>query len=133
MNDIPILQIDVIDTEQHVAESRLEMQRMRNYMLRNEVNACELCGFGFTNILQVHHKIPLSKGGTNHPLNLIVLCPNCHALVHETARRTFRKLGRTLAKQKQESIDFRNFKNALESEVGAEMAGRIFDLAMATQ
>ena len=52
MNDIPILQIDVIDTEQHVAESRLEMQRMRNYMLRNEVNACE------TVRLRIHEHSP---------------------------------------------------------------------------
>ena len=33
--------------------------------------------------LQVHHIIPLSKGGTNSMLNLLTLCVNCHAKRHD--------------------------------------------------
>ena len=29
-------------------------------------------------ILQVDHIEPLSKGGTDHPRNMIAICPNCH-------------------------------------------------------
>jgi hypothetical protein len=33
--------------------------------------------------------VAVSKGGTNDASNLILLCPNCHDLVHEAARRFF--------------------------------------------
>lgn len=33
--------------------------------------------------LEVHHKIPLSKGGADSFENTIALCPNCHAKVHD--------------------------------------------------
>lgn len=33
--------------------------------------------------LEVHHIIALSRGGTNHPLNLIVLCYTCHNKRHK--------------------------------------------------
>lgn len=41
---------------------------------------CEECGW--IGIVQLHHKIPLSKGGTDTKENLISLCPNCHSDYH---------------------------------------------------
>jgi 5-methylcytosine-specific restriction endonuclease McrA len=38
--------------------------------------------------LQVHHKVPLSKGGTNELENLITLCKYHHSLKHEHMRKT---------------------------------------------
>lgn len=32
--------------------------------------------------LELHHLHEVSRGGGNDPTNLIALCPNCHALVH---------------------------------------------------
>jgi hypothetical protein len=29
-----------------------------------------------------HHIIPLGRGGTNSPLNLILICDHCHVLIH---------------------------------------------------
>jgi len=55
---------------------------------------CQICGFDFSkkygtigrNIIQVHHKIPLSKIRSNYsvdPINdLIPVCPNCHVVIH---------------------------------------------------
>ena len=34
--------------------------------------------------LQIHHYCPRSQGGCNHPMNLITLCWNCHAIIHGT-------------------------------------------------
>jgi predicted HNH restriction endonuclease len=30
----------------------------------------------------LHHVIPVAKGGGNEADNLVVLCPNCHAMAH---------------------------------------------------
>jgi 5-methylcytosine-specific restriction endonuclease McrA len=45
---------------------------------------CELCGYALVpEILCVHHKIEVRDGGSDGEDNLIVLCPNCHALEHQ--------------------------------------------------
>lgn len=43
---------------------------------------CEICLFDFSSILILHHIMPVKLGGSAHHTNLIVLCPNCHGLVH---------------------------------------------------
>ena len=45
---------------------------------------CEVCyGKGIlVETEEVHHKIPLSKGGTHERSNLIALCKSCHARIH---------------------------------------------------
>ncbi len=42
-------------------------------------NKCEFCEYGLC--LDTHHIIPKNKGGLHEIDNLIVLCPNCHALI----------------------------------------------------
>ena len=45
---------------------------------------CELCyeqGV-LVEVEEVHHKIPLSEGGTHDRANLISLCKSCHARIH---------------------------------------------------
>ena len=39
---------------------------------------CILCGFDV--VVEVHHIIPKSNGGTNDAYNLAILCPNHHAM-----------------------------------------------------
>jgi len=43
-------------------------------------NKCQRCES--QNVLEVHHIIPLSRGGNNSNLNLIVLCHACHTARH---------------------------------------------------
>jgi len=40
---------------------------------------CELCGYNA--VIDTHHIIPKKMGGPHEINNLIVLCPNCHALI----------------------------------------------------
>jgi len=40
---------------------------------------CAVCGFD--EIVEVHHIIPRALGGKDYPENLVLLCPNHHALV----------------------------------------------------
>lgn len=44
---------------------------------------CFYCGAPAT---EVHHIIPLSRGGTNSPFNMVLVCHRCHALHHKHMR-----------------------------------------------
>ena len=52
----------------------------RKAIYRRDGYQCSLCGC--TRYLQIHHFIPLGKGGKNNAHNMIALCSDCHALVH---------------------------------------------------
>lgn len=39
---------------------------------------CAICGFD--EVIEIHHIIPVREGGSTTPDNIIVLCPNHHAL-----------------------------------------------------
>lgn len=41
---------------------------------------CQICTI--EDVLEVHHIIPLKNGGSNHESNLLILCPNHHAMLH---------------------------------------------------
>lgn len=43
---------------------------------------CEKCGKEFESTCDIHHIIPKSQGGTNEHNNLIIVCPNCHRIIH---------------------------------------------------
>ena len=58
-------------------------QRIReNYVKTHPY--CELCfQDGIMKLVEeVHHKVPLSKGGTHDTENLISLCKSCHSKIH---------------------------------------------------
>ena len=50
-------------------------------ILRRDGFTCQLCGS--YRHLQIHHVQLRSKGGDNSEGNLLTLCRNCHADVHE--------------------------------------------------
>lgn len=42
---------------------------------------CSICGWK-DSTCDIHHIIPKKLGGTNDNLNLIIVCPNCHRILH---------------------------------------------------
>ena len=54
---------------------------------------CELCFSDglMREVQEVHHKLPLSKGGTHSKSNLISLCKSCHAKIHARDGSRWRK------------------------------------------
>ena len=57
---------------------------------------CELCQRDgrLTPAEEVHHKVPLSEGGTHARDNLVALCKSCHARIHaQRGDRWHRKNG----------------------------------------
>jgi len=63
---------------------RLPKEVRYNLLLENDFK-CQICGSGgrLSNlILEVHHIIPVSKGGSDERDNLQVLCVVCHDIIH---------------------------------------------------
>lgn len=61
-------------------------------MIRKSVEVrdlhCQCCGYGkgeedFMGVFNVHHIIAVQYGGSDSKFNLILLCANCHKLVHD--------------------------------------------------
>ena len=52
---------------------------IRTLALKKYGNKCELCGYDL--VVESHHILPKKKGGPHEVDNLMVLCPNCHALI----------------------------------------------------
>jgi len=43
---------------------------------------CEICGCEDESVLVEHHIVPRSRGGSDDPSNIRILCRNCHARAH---------------------------------------------------
>jgi len=52
---------------------------VRKQAIEKYGNRCELCSYSA--IVETHHVVPKYKGGLHEISNLMVMCPNCHALV----------------------------------------------------
>lgn len=57
---------------------------LREYVRSRDNMICQMCKtFLESSVLQVHHIIPVSDGGTDDKKNLILLCYHCHTKVHQ--------------------------------------------------
>ncbi len=75
-----------------IAESRNITQSIRRTVLERDGYSCQRCNTDVTPNdqrgpnFQLHHLIPFSAGGPDHPENLVVLCNDCHTDVHQKMR-----------------------------------------------
>jgi 5-methylcytosine-specific restriction endonuclease McrA len=60
---------------------------IREVILSRDNHQCQESDGYCCGVLQVHHVIPLSKGGTNNSHNLITLCQYHHSLKHDHMKR----------------------------------------------
>lgn len=51
-----------------------------NEILKRDNYTCQDCRNNNNNGLEVHHIIPKSRGGSDHPHNLKSLCKKCHSV-----------------------------------------------------
>lgn len=54
-------------------------QKIKDLVLARQQGICGAKDCTHTHYLECHHIISRRLGGTNHPSNLVYLCPNCHA------------------------------------------------------
>jgi len=59
-------------------------------ILNRDEYTCQKCGYKDEggDGLQVHHKVPRSKGGSDEPHNLNTVCEDCHFDVHHGSKRS---------------------------------------------
>jgi 5-methylcytosine-specific restriction endonuclease McrA len=81
-------------TKERLSKRSGAAQRMRLRFYREGRYACEACGWrppdhswrgAMPGVLHVHHIIPVLAGGPDAEDNLVLLCPNHHALAHLAA------------------------------------------------
>lgn len=75
----------------------LNVTSLRRYIHQKDNFECQKCGEHFSDITpagaeltyhwgEVHHIIPLFKGGIDHYSNMILLCNKCHKKIHKKIR-----------------------------------------------
>jgi 5-methylcytosine-specific restriction endonuclease McrA len=58
---------------------------IKKEIILRDKNTCKLCYETCAdNKAQVHHIIPVSNGGLDERKNLVLLCSDCHTLVHQS-------------------------------------------------
>jgi len=60
-------------------ETKKHKAWVRAQAIKTYGKKCDLCGYKLA--IDTHHLTPKKKGGKHEINNLIVLCPNCHALI----------------------------------------------------
>ncbi|MCB1163435.1 HNH endonuclease [bacterium] len=55
----------------------------RRQVLARDGHRCQSPGCESTRFLEVHHRVPRSRGGSNATENLVTLCASCHRFHHE--------------------------------------------------
>lgn len=66
---------------------RPEWERLRQQVMGQDRYRCMVCDT-YPKEKHVHHIIPISKFGSNHPNNLITLCYKCHDKAHPDIKVT---------------------------------------------
>ena len=61
---------------------------LRSLILNRDNHMCRVCDSSCTN-LQVHHIVPVSKGGDDKITNLITLCNTCHTIIHQEGEENY--------------------------------------------
>lgn len=73
----------------------------RKRVYRRDGYRCALCDD--PRRLQVHHVVMRSQGGPETEMNLITLCPRCHALCHGT---DIDRLGKSMQDMEQACVEY---------------------------
>lgn len=84
---------------------------------------CHACGFRYPPIVHLHHVKPLGETGKDSN-DLVWLCPNCHAMVHEIRRCYFSKRRVSNLEMRLSHLDY-----WLDSECPKDVSQKLLDIA----
>ena len=80
----PFPDVDIV----HKADYGIDWEVLKDQVLQRDNYECQENDGYCNGSLQVHHIVPLSKGGTNKVTNLITLCKHHHSLKHDHMEKT---------------------------------------------
>ncbi len=104
-----------------------EQTILKMLIIKERGSWCEDCGN--EGPLQIHHKIPVSKGGLNNLSNLKLLCYNCHQKYHhhdfkETNKGQrkkpsdkYEKIGKSLNEHKDIKIKYQSYNDEITNRI----------------
>jgi len=84
----------VFDKGMSYEERKRLLEKDPKFVYSPEYHRCQRCGrvayfliFGKHKqyVSHGHHVVPIFRGGSNTPDNIVVLCPECHMVVHKEA------------------------------------------------
>ena len=79
---------------------------IKKEIILRDHNDCKLClRTCAENKAQVHHIIPVSAGGKDEHSNLILLCSDCHTLVHQQGWEEYQTIFSKYAKDVSAGLD----------------------------
>lgn len=75
------------------AEAIQKRYAEQNRFIRSDIynslkkkRTCYMCKNTYDHPLQIHHIVPVCKGGSNEASNLAVLCSKCHKEIHDSMK-----------------------------------------------
>lgn len=84
---------ELTDMTNEAGKQELGNRKYLDPVLRRSIESrdggyCQCCGYGegepdFMGVFNVHHIIAVQYGGSDSKSNLVLLCSNCHTLVHD--------------------------------------------------
>ena len=91
--DIQKIKNPEIEGKSYQEGDQLGFWNTREYVLCRDGHKCRICGGKSKDkVLEIHHVIRRSDGGTDRPDNLMTLCSHCHDGVHKgTVKPDFKK------------------------------------------
>lgn len=66
--------------------------KLRWALFKKQGYRCQSCGSYAKGNLHLHHKIPITRGGSSNEDNLMVLCSDCHFNIHMGMRKRHLKV-----------------------------------------
>ena len=81
-------ELDIDANQQELGDRKILDAPTRRAVEARDGAKCQGCGYGdqipdLASMFSVHHMVPVQYGGSDAPNNLILLCQNCHKMVHD--------------------------------------------------
>ena len=73
---------ELVNSRYTVQLDKKELARLWRQGQKNTVSVIYIMAANTVPVEEIHHKLPLSEGGTHDRSNLIALCKSCHLQIH---------------------------------------------------
>lgn len=81
--------IAAVDPDKVERQERRNLDQVKRRLMALRGEACQVCETEMPakSLIHAHHILPVVEGGTDEDKNIVLLCPNCHAIAHWRYRK----------------------------------------------